>query len=153
MAEENNQEFSWDKVDWLNKQDIQIAEETKRSRERVRQVRKERDYPECVNKGKNRNRTAFEQQLKEIGVKEHTVAELAELTEKSTDYVNRVLRSMNLSAKTKDSSHDWSSVDWGKGNQQIAAEAGTTSNYVSRLRQKYSPKGREGVRDEIEGVH
>jgi AraC-like DNA-binding protein len=133
-----NREF-WDRIEWESKQDIQIAEEVNRSRERVRQVRIRGGYPECQFKRKNRARAKFERTIGHFDVNKMTIKEIADITGRSPTYVSRVLNEMGLKAKPSNVIYSWEEVNWRKGNKEIAAETGASTNYVSRQRGVYAP--------------
>jgi hypothetical protein len=140
MAELRNFDTGfWDQVAWESKQDIQIAEEVNRSRERVRQVRQRGGYPECRFKRKNRARAKFERAVGHLDVTKMTIREIADITGRSPTYVSRVLNEMGRKAKPSNVIYNWEEVNWAKGNKEIAEETGASTNYVSRQRGTYAP--------------
>lgn len=139
--------MNWDEIDWKNRQDIDIAEETGKTRERIRQIRRDNNYPECINKGRNREKVKFEEEVRKLIEKEKiiqtgsklnkTIIEIAELTQRDKEYVARALPGMELKAKPANAKYNWEGVDWAAGNKEIAEEKNTSTNYVSRQRRKY----------------
>lgn len=137
------------KVDWATQSDREIAAHVEVSRARVSTVRHRLGYTTGKGIGVKERLRRWEY-IKKHAANE-TVQELAQHTGYSMYRVRDILTELGLKAKPAQRSrkglgrYDWSKVDWGKTNKQIAAELGcatqTVANYRHREGKPPAPRG------------
>ncbi len=100
MAETINQEATLEpmptmsEIDWNRYQDVELVKKYGNTRERWRQRRREGNYPDATNKGKNTTRVTLAAKLRDLRTEEITLGELHKRFEGSRDHLLATLKYM-----------------------------------------------------------